>query len=135
MQESSAAVDAWRAFCDGVTRGDVDRFDDVVSTEAELVIGTAPGENITDRAGMRSGFETEGVTLQSRGARGWEEGSLGWVVDEPRFGFPDGTGMDCRVTAVVRREGDRWRIVHAHFSVGVPDDGVAALQQRWSAPD
>jgi SnoaL-like domain len=88
----------------------------------------------TERERMRFGFETEGVTLESRSPRGYEEGSLGWVVDEPRFGFPDGPSFDCRVTAVVRREEAVWRIVHAHFSVGVPDDEALGLQQEWSAP-
>lgn len=37
-----------------------------------------------------------------------------------------------RVTAVFRNEDDRWRLVHAHFSVAVPDDEVVELQQRWS---
>ena len=133
MQESSAVTDAWLRFCDGVTHGRVDRFDDIVSSEATSIIGTAPGETVTDRSGMRFGFETEGITLTSRRALGFEEGTLGWVTDEPRFGFPDGTGMDCRVTAVLRKEGQAWRLVHAHFSVAVPDDEVMSLQQRWSS--
>jgi hypothetical protein len=87
---------------------------------------------VTDRAAMRFGFETEGVTLESRSARGFDEGTLGWVVDEPRFGFPDGSAFDCRVTAIARREGDAWRLVHAHFSVGVPDEEVVELQQKWA---
>lgn len=132
MRESTALVDAWLRFCDGISSGRTDLFDDIVSLEATSIIGTAPGETITDRAGMRFGFETEGITLESRSARGFEEGSLGWVVDEPRFGFPDGSGMDCRVTAVARQENDVWRLVHAHFSVGVPDDEVVGLQARWA---
>jgi SnoaL-like domain len=132
MQQSAAVTEAWLRFCDGITQGRVDQFDDIVSNEATSVIGTAPGETVTDRAGMRFGFETEGITLTSRSAVGFEEGTLGWVTDEPRFGFPDGNGMDCRVTAVVRKEDRTWRLVHAHFSVGVPDDEVVALQQRWS---
>jgi hypothetical protein len=24
-----------------------------------------------------------------------------------------------------------WKLVHAHFSSGVPDEEVVALQQRW----
>lgn len=133
MDESSAVRDAWFGFCDGVTSGAVDRFDDLVSSDAKSIVGTAPGELVTDRAGMRFGFETEGVTLESRSARGYEEGTLGWVVDEPRFGFPDGSGMDCRVTAILRNEDGAWRLVHAHFSVGVPDEEVVALQERWRA--
>ncbi len=132
MKESAAVVDAWRRFCDGVSNKRVDQFDDIVSKEAMLIIGTAPGENVTDRDAMKFGFETEGITLQIRTARGFEEGPLGWVVDEPRFGFPDGSGMDCRVTAIMRNEGGTWRLVHAHFSVGVPDDEVVELQRKWS---
>ena len=132
MQESAAVTDAWLRFCDGVSNGRLDQFDDIVSEEAKLIIGTAPGENVSDRNAMKFGFETEGITLQSRSALGFEEGSLGWVVDEPAFGFPDGTGMECRVTAIVRKEGGTWRLVHAHFSVGVPDDEVVALQRKWS---
>ena len=133
MKESRALVDAWQRFCAGITEGKIEEFDDIVSEKAHLIIGTAPGENVSDRKAMKFGFETEGVTLESRSARGFEEGSLGWVIDEPRFGFPDGSGMDCRVTAVMRNEGGTWRLVHAHFSVGVPDEEVAELQQRWSA--
>lgn len=133
MERSAVIEDAWRRFCEGVTDGRVDEFDDIVSALATSIIGTAPGEVVTDRAGMRFGFETEGVTLHSRAPAGFAERSLGWVVDEPRFGFPDGTGMDCRVTAVLRLEEGSWRLVHAHFSVGVPDEEVVDLQRRWSS--
>jgi hypothetical protein len=132
MRESQAVKDAWLRFCQGISTGAIEQFDDIVSPEANAIIGTAPGEMVTERAAMRFGFETEGVTLESRKAHGYEEGSLGWVVDEPRFGFPDGSSFDCRTTAVLRNEGDTWRLVHAHFSVGVPDDEVVALQQKWS---
>jgi len=132
MHESPAVTQAWVRFCEGVSKGQVERFDDIVSEEAKVVIGTAPGEMVTDRGAMRFGFETEGVTLESRSARGYEEGSLGWVVDEPKFGFPDGSAFECRVTAVVRKEGETWRLVHAHFSVGVPDEEVVDLQKKWS---
>ena len=134
MHESSAVAEAWLRFCEGVSEGQIERFDEIVSPEARIIIGTAPGEMVTDRQAMRFGFETEGVTLESRAARGYAEGSMGWVVDEPRFGFPDGSAFDCRVTAVVRKEQETWRLVHAHFSVGVPDDEVVGLQQRWSQP-
>lgn len=134
MRESSSATEAWVRFCEGVTEGRIDQFDDIVSQEAKLIIGTAPGEMVTERERMRFGFETEGVTLESRSARGYEEGSLAWVVDEPRFGFPDGSSFYCRVTAVVRREEAVWRLIHAHFSVGVPDEEVVSLQRKWSAP-
>jgi SnoaL-like domain len=44
------------------------------------------------------------------------------------------SSFDCRVMAVVRSEDGVWRLVHAHSSVGVPDEEVLVLQQKWSAP-
>ncbi len=132
MGADAAVRDLWLRFCDGVSNGRVDEFDDIVSQDADAIIGTAPGEFVTERPAMRFGFETEGVTLESRNVRARAEGMFGWVIDEPRFGLPDGSAFDCRVTAIARDEGDAWRLVHAHFSVGVPDEEVVSLQQRWS---
>ncbi len=81
---------------------------------------------------LRFGFEAEGLTLE-QGIRptGYREGTMGWFVDEPWFGFPGGGGMRTRLTAVVREEAGRWKIVHMHFSVGVPDEEVRELQAKW----
>jgi hypothetical protein len=133
MKESTDVRDAMRRFYDGVTTGDVANFDDIVSGEsANMVIGTAPGEWVTDRAGLRFGFETEGVGMRSGpDPRGWEEGSIGWVADEPTLRYPDGSEINTRLTAVLRRENGTWRLVCAHFSVGVPDEEVVGLQKKW----
>jgi ketosteroid isomerase-like protein len=133
MQQSTDVAEALARFCAGLSAGDVGAFDDLVSSEAALVVGTAPGETIEERERMRFGFEAEGVTLTPRSPRGYEEGSMGWAFDEPDFGFPDGSGMRTRMTSVWRREDGSWRLVHAHFSVGVPDDEVVELQRRWSS--
>jgi hypothetical protein len=39
--------------------------------------------------------------------------------------------MRTRLTAVLIEEGGRWKIVHLHVSVGVPDEEVQELQARW----
>lgn len=63
---------------------------------------------------------------------GWQEGSAGLFVDEPTYFFPGGAGsMRTRLTAVLHRRDDRWKIVHMHVSVGVPDEEVIDLQRRW----
>lgn len=41
--------------------------------------------------------------------------------------------MKARLTAVLHREDGRWKLVHMHVSVGVPDEEVGELQERWSA--
>ena len=56
---------------------------------------------------------------------------MGWAADNPEFRFPDGSSITPRVSSVWRREDDAWKLVHAHFSVGVPDEQVAEPQCRW----
>jgi ketosteroid isomerase-like protein len=132
VDRSDAVRDAMLRFCDRLSAGDVAAFDDVVASDAALVIGTAPGEWVTERDRMRSGFETEVVTLRTGGsAVAYAEGSMGWVADEPTFGFPDGSEMRCRLTGVLRQDRGRWRLVHMHVSVAVPDEEVGELQARW----
>jgi SnoaL-like domain len=133
MEPSEDLTNAWRRFCDRLSAGDVESFDELVSAEATVIIGTAPGEWVDDRSRMRFGFETEGVGVTPADPVAWAEGSVGFVLDNPRFTFPDGSVIDTRVTAVMRVEHGTWRLVHAHFSVGVPDEEVAALQAGWAA--
>jgi SnoaL-like domain len=134
MEESVAVRDAWLEFCDRLSAGDVDSFDRLVSSDpATVVIGTAPGEWVRERDRLRYGFEAEGLTLRSRNAIAYEAGALGWLTDETDFLFPDGSGMDCRLTAVFGREDDRWKLLHMHASVGVPDEEVVALQRSWAS--
>lgn len=133
MQQSVDIREAMLRFYDRLSASDLGSFDELVSREATLIIGTAPGEWIEDRDRMKFGFETEGVRLEPEDPRGYEEGSMGWVVDNPTFVFPDGSACQTRLTAVMRHEDGRWKLVHAHFSVGVPDEEVVELQERWSS--
>ena len=133
MKTSSAVTDGLLRFYDRVSANDVDSFDDVVIVdEPTLVIGTAPGEFVRERQRLEFGFKTEGYGLEpGPDRRGYEEGSLGWAVDEPTLNMPDGSAIKTRVTAVLRRDDGTWKLVHAHFSVGVPDEEVVELQKRW----
>lgn len=102
----------------------------VVASEVAIPIGLRlrvrlPGARIPAAA-------SSGLTIDP-GPRptGYREGSMGWFVDEPYYGFPDGGGMRTRLTAVLREEDGRWKVVHLHVSVGVPDEEVQELQARW----
>ena len=133
MRESAEVAAFFVQWCERLSANDVASFDDLVSAgSATLVIGTAPGEWVTERDQLRFGFEAEGIRMEPMSPRGYEEGSLGWFVDEPKFYFPDNSFMRTRVTGVVRREDERWKVVHMHVSVGVPDEEVVELQKRWS---
>ena len=135
MQESEAVCQGVVSFYRALSANDVEHFDDYVSSHpATLVIGTAPGEWVSDRAALRFGFETEGMRLEGGGALvGYAQGGLGWAADDATFIFPDGSRVWCRVTMVLREEDGTWRIVHMHASVGVPDEEVLGLQARWAA--
>ncbi len=134
MRQSEEVRDAWLRFCERLSAGDVASFDELVTQEpVALIIGTAPGEWVTERDRMRFGFEAEGLRLEAKDPVGYEEGSLGWAVDQPAFVFPDGSVMQTRLTAVMHQEDSRWKLVHMHVSVGVPDEQVVDLQQRWAA--
>jgi SnoaL-like domain len=45
-----------------------------------------------------------------------------WLVDQPTFFLPDGSSFKVRLTMVMRQEDERWKTVHGHSSVGVPDE-------------
>src|SRR3989337_1136107 len=104
MEASTAVSEAILDFYRGVTNKEIARFDEIVSSDhATLVIGTAPGEWVTERPRLRFGFEAEGLAIEA-GLRptGYQEGSMGWFTDEPRFVMPDGNGFRTRMTAVLR---------------------------------
>jgi len=133
MQQSAAVREAMLRFYDRLSASDVGSFDQLVSRDpATLVIGTAPGEWVTERDRLRFGFETEGVRIEADDPAGYEDGTLGWVGDQPTYFCPDGSAMRTRLTSVLCHEDGSWKVVHMHVSVGVPDEEVAELQQRWS---
>ncbi len=135
MDTSDEVRDAMLEFMDRLTAGDVDSFERLVARhKATLVIGTAPGEWVTEPDRLRAGFEIEGVSMTPGPAPlGWADADLGWYVDEPTMGFPDGSAILTRMTAILARGDGSWRLVHMHVSVGVPDAEVADLQRRWAA--
>jgi hypothetical protein len=133
MQQSEAVRQGMLDFYERLSAGDVGAFDDVVSSDpATLVIGTAPAEFVQERDRLRFGFQAEGARIEGGDPNAYEEGTLGWLTDEPTFHFPGDLSVKARVTAVLHKEDDRWKLLHMHVSVGVPDEEVMELQKRWS---
>lgn len=133
MQQSEGVRQGMLDFYDRLSVGDVASFADVVSSDpATLVIGTAPGEFVRDRDRLKAGFEAEGTRIDGGDPVAYEDGELGWLTDEPTFHFPGDVSLKARVTAVLHKEDERWKLLHMHVSVGVPDGEVVDLQKRWS---
>jgi hypothetical protein len=133
VERSDAVRQGMLDFYDRLSVGDVASFSDVVSSDpSTLIIGTAPGEFVRDREQLKEGFEAEGARIDGGNPVAYEEGTLGWLTDEPTFHFPGDVSLKARVTAVLHKEDDRWKLLHMHVSVGVPDEEVMDLQKRWS---
>lgn len=108
-------------------------FDELISTDpALLVIGSADPEWYTQRERLRGVFRlgAQGLIAGSDPVA-YENGDMGWFIDRPDWIFGDGSRVHMRFTAILHREEGRWKMVQWHLSVGVPDDEVVALQQRW----
>jgi len=128
MQHSTAVCDGLGGFYAAFSSHDPDAFDAALAGgEGVSVIGTGPGEGHRDRASWvgeyRQFIAQMGLTLEGGPSpSGYAEGTVGFAVDEPRFVLPDGRLLPTRLSAVLRDEGGVWKVVHLHFSVGVPDE-------------
>lgn len=132
MEASPEVRAAMLRFYDRLSASDVESFDTIVSSDpSTVVIGTAIGEIHRDRAKLRAGFEAEGASIVAGDPVAHEEGTAGWVIDEPSFVFGDMPPVKTRLSAVFHREDDVWKLVQMHVSAGVPDEEVVDLQRRW----
>lgn len=128
MESSDDVVAGLRGFYEAFSSGEVEQFSAAIADFADAsVIGTGPGEGHTDRADWVRTYDEQiaelGLVLRGGDSpSGWAAGDLGFALDEPAFVLPDGSTLPTRLTAVLTRDSEAWRIAHLHFSVGVPDD-------------
>jgi class 3 adenylate cyclase/ketosteroid isomerase-like protein len=116
---------AWR-------RGDVDSYVGRFSSQGMSGFGTDPTEVFTDPARLerytRAEFETMGGPWPFGPAEvdAWRDGDVGWatVQGEVRGEAP----IAMRVSFVFRLERDEWKIVHQHWSVGVPNEDLLGVR-------
>lgn len=127
MRESPAVCQGLANFYERYSSHDPDAFAEVIATgDGVSVIGSAPGEGEGSRQHWLAAYERVITDTDIRleggeNPRGFEEGSVGFAVDSPRFVLPDGSFLRTRLTAVLHVEAATWKVVHLHFSVGVPD--------------
>jgi hypothetical protein len=134
MQQSDGVRDGLLRFYDRFSSGDAVGFAEVIAqADGVSVIGTGPGEGHDNRDDWLRTYEKmmrgemAGTRLEPGDPRAYEEGAVGWGVDQPDFVFPDGSRLPTRLTAVLYDEQGEWKILHLHFSVGVPDEQAMEL--------
>ena len=135
MQQSAGVREAMLRFYEAFSANDVASFDRLVSREPQaMAIGTAPQEWMEDREAWKAAFGMEGIRLEGGDSLyAYEHGPVGWLADRAAFVLPDGTAINCRLTAVMCQEDGEWRLVQAHFSVGVPDEQAVELSSKAGA--
>jgi SnoaL-like domain len=130
LRESAEVREAMLRFYELRSAGDVEGLKRMLSDEATLMIGTTEDEWMDDRA---SWIGEGALRMEPGDTRAWEDDHVGMFADRPTLVLPDGGRVRTRMTAVLRKEGDDWKLVSAHFSVGVPDEEVVELQARWGS--
>jgi adenylate cyclase len=98
---------------------------DLISRSPDVTgIGTAPNEFLVGerfRAAMEAQEALRGperINMTPGPVLAFEEGSVGWVIDELLIDLEPGPVV-FRMTFIFHKEGDDWKIVHTHGSVGV----------------
>ena len=127
MERSPEVVAGLAAFYAALNSQDVEQFSArLADGDGVSVIGTAPGEGHDSRddwiATYRVGIGEFVLRLEGGDSPvGYRSGDVGFAIDRPTFVLPGGR-LPARLTAVLAEQDGEWRMVHAHFSVGVPDE-------------
>jgi SnoaL-like domain len=108
-------------------QGDTVFLDQLIARQAStLVVGTDAtewwrgGDQIVQT--WSAAWRTRGgLPVQDSRPQAFRSGNVGWVDDHARWRLPDGRTMPFRLTAVFLHDDQEWRMVQAHFSIGVPN--------------
>jgi ketosteroid isomerase-like protein len=128
MQQSAEIRAAYVRMCEAVARGDAGTIERITSrAEGALMIGTDPNEWWPGYERIvqvwKDQIEAMGGSMPMvvGDPQAYQEGTMGWVADQPRFRLPSGEAP-FRMTCVFRQEDGEWKVVHAHASIGVPNE-------------
>lgn len=120
-----------RRFYQAIVAGNIDAVGSAFSDDDSVLrIGTDSEEWWTTKTAVVGMFrqqfeEADGVSYAAAIEPGdigaYEEGTIGWVQDQPTFVMPNGVSMKGRITFVFRLEGISWRIIQMHLSFGLPN--------------
>jgi len=127
-------VEEWFA---AASEGNITIVDERVSQDdAVRLIGSDPDEwfsgGATVAAFLRNEVESAGgaATFMPAGTEAYSEGTVGWATTRLTITLPDRRQVSPRWSSVFHREGDVWRFVQTHASIGVPNPEIG-----WVYPD
>jgi ketosteroid isomerase-like protein len=100
--------------------------EDYLSVEQGFVaIGTDASEWMDDRENLIGAYrETARLgppEINVQRIETFSEGTIAWAVDVVEFKRPNGIENEMRHTFVLHQENGQWKVVHAHYSFGLPE--------------
>jgi len=119
---------------EAMKRGDAGAVVSLIATgSASLVIGTDPDEWRSGAEAVKAALKAEldamgGIDLVGGQPEGYSVGTVGWFADRPALRLPDGSRVPVRLTGVAVLEGNAWKLVQTHVSVGVPNEEVVGRE-------
>jgi hypothetical protein len=128
MQPSPELRELMLRYYEASANSDADFLDQLIARVSEgLIIGTDDDEWWPDgesaAAIWTSAWRRRGSSpIVNANPQGYAAGDFGWVVDHPAWQRPGGQARPFRLTAIFQRIDGAWKLVHAHFSFGVPND-------------
>lgn len=130
METSTEIKDIVLRYYEAASQGKITLVEDLLShEEGTVVIGTDPNEWWDGYENITSHYKTQlkemdQLTIVPGDPQAYCEGNVGWATDRPKFKLSDGTQVPTRLTMVFHRENGKWRIIHHHISIGVPNEEV-----------
>ena len=140
MQRDQEVEHVFRRFLDASGEGDVDGVLAMVDDEVCLAIGTdqqewLAGPNVVVGV-LRAQYEVlSWVRWVTTDLEGYRSGEVGWVALQGFAHVPSGHRFGARISAVLLRRVDGWRICHLHYSVPADNEELLGLQIPTSLDD
>ena len=111
-----------------ITEDHADSVKDLYSLqEGVTIIGNDPDEWFEDRASIDA-FVQEGsstkLEIEVKNLAAYCEGSVGWTADRVAVRLPNGVEVPVRHTRIYHKEDGRWKMVHLHVSIAVPNESI-----------
>lgn len=124
MESAPEVRDAYVEYTKALSSGDTSSLLGTISRDPDVIeIGSAP-DAWTEGYESIAGRLTEvfgalaGTSIEPGDVKAFQEGTVAWLADRPTMTTPDGMRVSARITAVFHREGDGWKMVQSHFSIG-----------------
>ena len=130
MERSDELRDVMLQFYSALSSGDLSFIDRHFSTADEVRgIGTDPhewwsGRKLIDVWKEQIAALGGTMPITAGDLEAFAEGDVGWVADRPTLDVGDGNPVAIRLTAVFRKEGEDWKLVQSHGSIGLPNEST-----------